>query len=176
MADAAVSTTDTTDEDTQDKADTTVGVEVKTDADIEEIAAKAENPDAVRNALQRERTAAKEAREKADELAQKVREYEDRDKSEQEKLEERATTAEQRASAAETKLLRFEVATSKGLPLELADRLQGSTKKELEEDADRLLELVKRPDPATGDGDGGKGAGGTSVSLNDRIREKAGFH
>jgi hypothetical protein len=119
---------------------------------------------------QRARDAEKEARA----LAAKVKEYEDRDKSEQEKLEERATTAEQRAAAAERQLLRFEVATAKSLPPALADRLQGDTKKALEEDADRLLELVKPSGKPTGDIDAGRGEGGGDASMNDLMRAAAG--
>lgn len=145
----------------------------KTDADIEAIAAKAENPDAVRNALTAERTAAKEARERADALAAEVQTYKDRDKTEQERLEERATTAEGRAEKSEAKLLRFEVATKKKLPLELADRLQGKNKTELEADADRLLELVKPNGKPEGDADGGKGEGGGGQTFNDLMRATA---
>lgn len=143
--------------------------EKKTD-DIEEIAAKAEKPDAVRNAIQAEREAAKEARERAEALAAKVKEYEDRDKSEQEKLEERAGEAESRAQKAEKALLRFRVAATKGLPAELADRLQGDSEDELNEDADRLLELVKRKDKPSGDVDAGKGEGGEGTTFNDVLR------
>jgi|GEM_PF-2114477 len=38
---------------------------------------------------------------------------------------------------------RLRVATAKGLPVELADRLQGETAEELEADADKLLALLK---------------------------------
>lgn len=118
---------------------------------------------------QRARAAEKEAKA----LAAKVKEFEDRDKSEQEKLEERASTAEQRAAQAERQLLRYEVAAAKKLPVELADRLQGETKKELEEDADRLLTLVKPNGKPSGDVDAGKGEGGSANTFNDLLRAKA---
>ncbi len=38
--------------------------------------------------------------------------------------------------------LRLEVAEAKGLPVELGNRLRGSTELELERDADRLLEAL----------------------------------
>lgn len=142
----------------------------KTDADIEAIAAKGENPDAVRKALTEERDAAKQARDEAKALADKVKEFEDRDKSEQQKMEERATTAEQKATDAEAKLLRYRVAAEKKLPSELADRLQGDTEKKLKEDADRLLELVKPDSTPAGDIDAGKGEGGGGNTFNDAIR------
>lgn len=147
--------------------------ESKTDADIEVIAAQADKPDAVRNALQAEREAAAQARKTADDLAAKVKQFEDRDKSEQQKLEERATTAEDRAAKAETELLRVQVAVGKKLPLELAARLQGKDKKELEADADRLLELVKPNNKPEGDADAGKGEGGSGATLNDLMRAQA---
>lgn len=146
----------------------------KTDADIEAIAAKAENPDAVRNALQAERDNARTQKERADELAAKVKQFEDANKSEQDKLTERATTAEQRAEAAEAKLLRYEVAAEKGLPAHLNKFLTGSTKKELEDAADELLKAVKANGKPAGDIDAGKGEPGNGgVTFNDVIRAKA---
>lgn len=71
-------------------------------------------------------------------LKAQLLEYQDKDKTEQQKLEDRASSAEGRAVSAETKLLRFEVAAEKGLPINLAGRLQGSTKEELAADADKL--------------------------------------
>ncbi|MBR3330724.1 MAG: DUF4355 domain-containing protein [Mogibacterium sp.] len=44
----------------------------------------------------------------------------------------------ERATKAETKNLRMEVAAAKGIPIELAARLQGSTKEALEKDAEAL--------------------------------------
>ena len=49
--------------------------------------------------------------------------------------------------------LRLEVATKKGLPIELAARLQGDTAGEIEADADALLKLV----PKAPEGRGGPG-------------------
>jgi hypothetical protein len=48
-----------------------------------------------------------------------------------------------------------EVASAKGIAPELASRLQGNTREELEADADQLLTIVK-PDPERRDGPGGK--------------------
>lgn len=112
----------------------------------------ARNPDAVRNALRAEREAARAAKKQADELATKVREFEDRDKSDQQKLEERAAAAERKHGEAEAKLLRFEVAAAKKVPMHLASRLQGSTKQEIEADADALLRDLG---PTAPDFDGG---------------------
>lgn len=43
--------------------------------------------------------------------------------------------------------LRLSVAAAKGLPAELVDRLRGETKESLEQDADSLLALVRKPGP-----------------------------
>lgn len=117
--------------------------EDKTDADIEEIASKAENPDAVRKALKAERAAAKKAREEAERLAAKVKEHEDAQKSDQQKLEERATGAEGEAKQAKLEAARLRVALKKGLTETQAKRLVGESEEDLEKDADELLESFK---------------------------------
>lgn len=116
-----------------------------------EVPPGAENPDAVKAALTRERTAAKEAKARASELEARLKEYEDRDKSDQEKLAERATAAESAAAEATRSLLRLQVATSKGLGPEIAQFLTGETEDEMAAQADQLLALAK-PAPVTYDG------------------------
>lgn len=71
-------------------------------------------------------------------------------KSEAEKLAERVKAAEdaaaaiaQKLEAAEQKALRMEVAAAKGLSEAQASRLVGSTREELEADADALIEAFK---------------------------------
>lgn len=84
-------------------------------------------------------------------LAAKVKEFEDLSKTEQEKLADSLVEAEQRAEDAEQKLLRAEVASEKGLTPAQAKRLTGSTKDELEADADELLEVLKPGKPPAPD-------------------------
>ena len=65
-----------------------------------------------------------------------------------EKAEARAKAAEEKAALLELKDLRAEVAKAKELPAYLAPRLQGSTKEEIEADAEALakeLNLGKKP-------------------------------
>lgn len=81
----------------------------------------------------------KRAKDNSD-AAKRLKELEDKDKSESEKLSERATSAEKRAEEAEARALKAEVAHEKGLTAKQAKRLQGSTREELEADADDLLE------------------------------------
>jgi len=58
-------------------------------------------------------------------------------------LEQKATQAEQKAQAAQLNALRLEVGQAKGLTPILAARLQGTTREELEADADQVLAEVK---------------------------------
>lgn len=102
--------------------------------------------------------AAKHRREKQ-ELAGRLKAYDDATKSDLEKLEERAAEAEKRAAAASTSSLQIEVALDKapeGMPIaqvrKLAKRLTGSTKEELEADADELFaEFAPSGQEPTGD-------------------------
>src|SRR5690606_26093218 len=82
---------------------------------------------------------AKSLRDRNKELEAKLREYEDANKSESEKTAERLSKAEKTAQEAEARALRLEVALEKGLTAAQARRLVGSTKEELEQDADELL-------------------------------------
>jgi hypothetical protein len=85
-----------------------------------------------------------EARAKSNaDAARRLAEIEESQKSEQQKLADRAEQAERRAADAEARVLRAEVAVAKGLPAELVGRLAGSTREELEADADTLLTLIR---------------------------------
>lgn len=97
------------------------------------------------------------AKENAD-AARRLAEAEDASKSDIEKLSERAAAAEKRAEEAERRALRMEVAQAKGLTPAQAKRLTGSTREELEADADDLLEAfgAKKDEPKEGDGDEGE--------------------
>lgn len=104
----------------------------------------------------------KKLRDEAASYRTKLKEIEDRDKSETQKAADEAEAARKRAETAETKLLRFEVAAAKGLPPKWAPRLSGSTKEELEKDADELLKEVT-PTPDFGGGPRGESAGGNDM-------------
>jgi hypothetical protein len=84
-----------------------------------------------------------ENRAKADyEAANKWREFELSQKSEYDKLTEKVSEYEAQAAQAQTKLLKYEVATAKGIPNEALDLLTGSSREELESAADKLLSLI----------------------------------
>lgn len=91
-------------------------------------------------------------RKRAQEAEAKVTEFQDRDKSEQQKAKEKAEKAESEAQKASLRALRYEVAAAKDLPLKWAARLSGSSKEELEKDADVLAKELKPESRTTADG------------------------
>lgn len=142
-----------------------------------ELLRDARNPDAVRSALKAEREAAAAAKKEAEEARAKVKEYEDRDKTEQQKKEEAAAAATKRADDLEAKLLRYEVAAAKNIPLNQAHRLQGSSKEELENDADEFLKSLKTGGNGGGSDsgfDGGARSDAPAGSMDELIRRAAG--
>lgn len=136
-----------------------------------ELLKGADNPNAVSKALKAERDAAREAKQRADQLAAQVKKFEDEGKSKQQRLEDRATAAEAEKGTAEAKLLRFEVAAAKGLPLKWASRLSGATQGELEADADELLKEIVPTQPGF---DGGARKPANGSDMNALIRQAAG--
>lgn len=145
-------------------SDTTVDVaDTTTDAGaepaVESTEPDSDKPDSLGEpglkALQAERDARAKAERDMAALQKKLKAFEDRDKSEIEKASERTAelTAELDARNAtiaslEHSLMRNQVAFEKGLPADLAARLQGDDRKALEKDADALLALVgKKSDP-----------------------------
>ncbi len=111
-------------------------------------------------------------------LEARLKEFEDRDKSESEKLAERAAAAEKTAAEAQTGYLRLKVATAKGLPANLAERLRGTTEEEMTADADELLAVFKpkgKPSPSfDGGARGGSAPSGGGSFLSDAIRKRNG--
>jgi hypothetical protein len=105
-------------------------------------------------------------------------EIEDRDKSETQRAVERADAAEKRAAGLERQQAQTDVAIARGIP-QFAGRLQGSTREELEADADALLKdlEIRGQAPRVPSFDAGarpNGAGAGGGSMNDLIRSAAG--
>jgi hypothetical protein len=94
--------------------------------------------DSGKKALDEERKARRDAEKVVADLQAKLKEIGDRDKSETEKLADRVAAAEKRADEAEVRVLRAEVALDKGLDPTLIKRLTGTTREELEADAEEL--------------------------------------
>lgn len=112
-----------------------------------------------KKALAEERQRAKAAEKRAAELEARLKEIDDAGKSEAEKTSERLAAAEKAATEAEQRALRLEIAAEKGLTPKQAKRLVGSTRDELESDADELLATFggaskqptgPKPDPTQG--------------------------
>lgn len=82
--------------------------------------------------------------------AAKLKELEDAGKTEAERLQAKAEENEKKAAAAEARALRLEIAAAKGLTPAQAKRLVGTTKEELEADADELLSTFMPADTAGG--------------------------
>jgi membrane protein involved in colicin uptake len=106
------------------------------------------------------RAALAKANREAAESRKKLKEIEDRDKSDSEKLSERLAAAERRAEEAEAKAMRVEVAAAKGLTPAQAKRLTGTTREELEADADDLLASFNPKGSDTTDGGQDRNEGG----------------
>ena len=81
------------------------------------------------------------------------------------------------AKEKERELLRVRVASKKGVPADLIDRLRGETEEELEADADKLIEFIKI-DTSTGNPLHRKGGQGTRLDIKtmtpEEIRKNAG--
>jgi TolA-binding protein len=111
------------------------------------------------------------------EIEQERKEAEERQLKDQEKWQELAEKRAQELAAERRARLRLQVASSKGIPADLADRLQGETADEMAADADRMLEYLK---PSEGPGVPPKKPGGGSTKLDlesmspEEIREKKG--
>lgn len=82
---------------------------------------------------------------------------------EENKFKELYEQRERELAAEKLARARLEVATKKGLPADLAARLQGDTTEAMEEDADKLLQFMK---PSEGPGVPPAGKGGTPKPLD----------
>lgn len=72
--------------------------------------------------------------------------------------------ARDKAASLERDLLRLKVASAKGIPAELADRLIGSDIDEMNEDADRLLAVMKPTTPPAPTGTADQGPQGPAAT------------
>jgi hypothetical protein len=87
-------------------------------------------------------------------------------KTELQKAQEQAAQSERRATELQQQILRTRIATEKGLPPVITDRLTGSSEEELAADADRIIaELGKSYAPRTAEPKH-TGAGMTDTTAN----------
>lgn len=99
--------------------------------------------EAGKRALAAERKAKKAAEKRAADAEAELKKVADKDKSETDRLREELAEAKKATAESDLRAMRIEVATAKGLSAAQAKRLNGSTKEELEEDADDFLESIK---------------------------------
>jgi colicin import membrane protein len=137
--------------------------------------------DAGVRALTAEREARQAAERRAAESERRIAELEDAGKSETERERNRADREQKRADEAEARIARLEygetqrrIAIEVGLPIELAERLQGDDDRALRADAKRLLDLTQPPDGRLGAGRGGVTPARGAEDMNTLIRRAAG--
>lgn len=104
--------------------------------------------EAIKDRLNREREKFKDYSDLKAKAA-KLDEIEESQRSAEERATAALQAAETRAAEAESRALRLEVASEKGLTPAQARRLVGSTREELESDADELLETFKPTETPT---------------------------
>lgn len=105
--------------------------------------AKTDIPPEVKRALAK-------ANKEAETLRLRLREFEDRDKTEAQKLQEERDALKAERDALTLQTLRREVADEKGLTPAQARRLVGSSREEMEADADDLIATFPKAKPAFG--------------------------
>lgn len=94
--------------------------------------------DGGKRALEAERKARRAAEKRAQDAEARIKAAEDAEKTEVERLQSQVADLTKQAEASTAQATRFEVAAAKGLSLAQARRLVGSTKEELEADADEM--------------------------------------
>jgi hypothetical protein len=92
-----------------------------------------------KKALEAERKARRDAERQLREMGDQLKQLQDKDKSDSERLTEKVTQLEKDLATATARADRYEVALEKGLDMTRAKRLTGSTREELEADADELI-------------------------------------
>jgi hypothetical protein len=132
-------------------------------------------------ALTAERERVKELERTNAEMRDRLAALEDAGKSEVERAHaqakresERAEEAERRVAELERGSARLRIAEEVGLPLELADRIQGDDDRAMRGDAKRLLELTAPADGRLGAGRGGVTPPRGAQDMNALIREASG--
>lgn len=82
------------------------------------------------------------ANKEAEKARLKLKEIEDAGKSETQRVTEERDSLKGELTAAQVVALRYEIALDKGIPKSIATRLQGSTREEMEADAEDLLKTL----------------------------------
>jgi hypothetical protein len=101
--------------------------------------------DAGKKALEAERAARRDADKQLRAVQEELKKLQDKDKSETDRLRDEVEQLKAQSAEGAAKALRAEVALSKGLSAAHAKRLVGTTREELEADADEILEAFPSP-------------------------------
>ena len=111
------------------------------------------------------------------EAAKRLAALEDAQKSESQRQTEQLQALQRERDEAAQALARYRVATAKGVPADLVDRLRGNNEDELTEDADRLLAILRpgtQPSPPPSFDGGPRSPVNTSGDINSQIRAASG--
>ena len=105
------------------------------------------------------------------EVERKKKEEDDKALKEKEDWKTLAEKREQELADEKAQNMRLKVASKKGIPVDLIDRLRGATEDEIEADADKLLEFMK-PDESLGVPPRKKGGQPNVLDINNMSPEE----
>ena len=155
---------------------------IDTPVEVEEVAATPEAEDEgidpnVKAVLQKERKFARDAEKRAREAEARLKELEDRDKTEAQRILEERDALKAERDALHMEQLRREVAEEHGLTAAQAKRLVGTTREELEADAEDVISAFPiKAKPVFGDvGQGSRGNSAQRVYSRAEISNFAFF-
>ncbi len=130
---------------------TTVASQADADEAVETVDAEQPAAHAAPEVPAEVKRALSKANKEAETLRLRLREFEDRDKTDAQKLQEERDALRAERDALTLQQLRREVADEKGLTAAQARRLVGSTREEIEADADDLIATFPKAKPVFGD-------------------------
>ena len=144
--------------------ETNTASEVANDQVTDSVTQEAPTPAPAKDELPKQvKDALKKANKEAETLRLKLKEYEDRDKTDLQKLQEERDALLAERNSLSLEQMRREVAEEKGLTPAQARRLVGSTREELEADADDVLAAFPVAPAKPTFGDVGQGPRGESA-------------
>ena len=144
-------------------------VEAEVNATEETVEPKVDIPPEVKRALQK-------ANKEAETLRLKLKDWEDRDKTDAQKIQEERDALKVERDQLALQSLRRDVAEDKGLTPAQARRLVGSSREEMEADADDLLETFPKAKPTFGNvGQGTRGESAARVYVQSELNDHAFF-
>lgn len=132
--------------------------------------------DEVNNLIAREKGVFQQKYADYDDLREKASRFDELEEAGRTDLERATTERDQlktELTTSQVENLRLRVALEKKLPVELIDRLKGSSEEEFKADADALLQLVKPAEEKPPSFDGGARSSAPASDMNTFIRSGA---